>query len=319
MPFLMPSPRRTFIWVLSCVLALMAQTSFARELRVVASFSILADMVSEISGEAIEIESIVGPDADAHVYQPSVADAIAVAGADIIFVNGFGFETWSSSLISEAAGDTVVVITTEGITPIEVDGSVDPHAWNSLKNGMVYVQNIAAALRELAPWSAGEVDANAKAYIQQLESIDRDIVRRVSRLPESNRTVVTSHDAFGYLAEDYGLTFLAPQGIDSDAEPTARELAELIEQLKNVGAVALFAENVTSPALINQIAAETGLEVGGRLYSDALSVRGGPAKSYVDMFRHNADSILEALERGSARRSAEGREIYGQTHLTVME
>ena len=297
----------------------MAQTSFARELRVVASFSILADMVSEISGEAIEIESIVGPDADAHVYQPSVADAIAVAGADIIFVNGFGFETWSSSLISEAAGDTVVVITTEGITPIEVDGSVDPHAWNSLKNGMVYVQNIAAALRELAPWSAGEVDANAKAYIQQLESIDRDIVRRVSRLPESNRTVVTSHDAFGYLAEDYGLTFLAPQGIDSDAEPTARELAELIEQLKNVGAVALFAENVTSPALINQIAAETGLEVGGRLYSDALSVRGGPAKSYVDMFRHNADSILEALERGSARRSAEGREIYGQTHLTVME
>ena len=131
----------------------MAQSSFARELSVVASFSILADMVSEIAGEAIEVESIVGPDADAHIYQPSVADAIAVAGADIVFVNGFGFETWASNLISESASDAAVVIATEGIRPIEVDGSVDPHAWNSLKNGMIYVRNIAAALSEIAPLS----------------------------------------------------------------------------------------------------------------------------------------------------------------------
>ena len=266
----MPSLRGTFVCALSCALGLMAQSSFARELSVVASFSILADMVSEIAGEAIEVESIVGPGADAHIYQPSVADAMTVAGADIVFVNGFGFETWASNLISESASDAVVVIATEGVTPIEVDGSIDPHAWNSLKNGMIYVRNIAAALSDIAPQLADQVNANAEHYMQRLESIDQDIACRVSRLPESSRTVVTSHDAFEYLAADYGLTFLAPKGIDTDAEPTARALAVLIKQLKNVDAAALFAENITSAALINQIAFETGLEVGGRLYSDAL-------------------------------------------------
>ena len=315
----MPSPRRTFIWALSCALGVMTQPSFASELRVVASFSILADIVSEVAGEAIEIKSIVGPDADAHVYQPSVADAIAVARADVVFVNGLGFETWSSKLISESASSAVVVVATEGIRPIDVEGSVDPHAWNSLKNGTVYVRNIAAALSAIAPWSADQVNANAAAYIQRLESVDINIARRVSRLPESNRTVVTSHDAFGYLAKDYGLTFLAPQGIDSDAEPTAQKLAELIEQLKDVGAAALFAENIMNPSIIYQIAHETGLEVGGRLYSDALSARGGPAKSYLEMFIHNTDSILEALERSSQRGIATEQEIVRQPQLTMME
>ena len=212
-----------------------------------------------------------------------------------------------------------MVVATEGVRPIDVEGSVAPHAWNSLKNGMVYVRNIAAALSAIAPWSADQVNANAAAYIQRLESVDLNITRRVSRLPESNRIVVTSHDAFGYLAKDYGLTFLATQGIDTDAEPTARNLAELIEQLKNVGAAALFAENITSPALINQIARETGLEVGGRLYSDALSARGGPAKSYLEMFTHNTDSILEALERSSQRGVATEQEIVRQPQLTMME
>ena len=315
----MPSLRGTFVCALSCALGLMAQSSFARELSVVASFSILADMVSEIAGEAIEVESIVGPGADAHIYQPSVADAMTVAGADIVFVNGFGFETWASNLISESASDAVVVIATEGITPIEVDGSIDPHAWNSLKNGMIYVRNIAAALSDIAPQLADQVNANAELYMQRLEYIDQDIACRVSRLPESRRTVVTSHDAFGYLAADYGLTFLAPKGIDTDAEPTARALAVLVKQLKNVDAAALFAENITSPALINQIAFETGLELGGRLYSDALSVPGGPANSYVDMLRHNANNILEILELGSTPGCSEGREIYDQTQLTAME
>ena len=315
----MPSPRRTFIWALSCVFSLMAQTSLARELRVVASFSILADMVSEISGGAIEIESIVGPDADAHIYQPSVADAVAVSRADVVFVNGLGFETWASKLISESASSAVVVVATEGITPIYVEGSVDPHAWNSLKNGMVYVRNIAAALTTIAPRLADQVNANAEDYLQRLESVDRDIARRVSRLPPSSRTVVTSHDAFGYLAQDYGLTFLAPKGIDTDAEPTARKLAKLIQQLKNVGAAALFAENITSPALINQIARETRLGVGGRLYSDALTARGGPAKSYLEMFTHNTDSILEALQLSSQQGVATKQKIVRQPQLTMTE
>ena len=182
----------------------------------------------------------------------------------------------------------------------------------------IYVRNIAAALGAIAPGLADQVNGNAEAYIQRLESVNRDIARRVSRLSESNRTVVTSHDAFGYLAEDYGLTFLAPKGIDTDAEPTARKLAELIEQLKNVGAAALFAENITSPALSIKLLLRQALRsVGVCIPTPCQFV--APAKSYLEMFRHNTDSILEALERSSQRGVATEQEIVRQPQLTMME
>lgn len=267
----------------------------ADDLKVVASFSILGDMVAQVVGDHATVTTIVGPDADAHVYQPNVSDARAVAEADVIFVNGLGFETWSDTLIAEAATKAVVFVATDGITPVEVDGEIDPHAWNALSNGAVYVQNIAAAMSSVAPEHAEDFAVSADAYVAKLNALDAEARDKIAALPEDRRTVVTAHDAFGYLAQSYGLTFLAPVGIDTGAEPSAKALAALIKQLKADGAAALFVENITSPALIEQISDETGIAVGGRLFSDALSERGGPATSYLAMFQHNLGAIVDAL------------------------
>lgn len=282
--------------IASATLALVALPAAADEIKVVASFSILGDMVEQVAGDHANVTTIVGPDADAHVYTPSVADARAVAEADVIFVNGMGFETWSDTLIAESGTEASVHIATNGITPVLVEGEVDPHAWNSLLNGAIYVQNIAAVLSEAVPAHADDFNANAEAYIAQLTALDTETREKLGKLPADRRTVVTAHDAFGYLADAYGLTFLAPVGIDTEAEPSAKELAALIDGLKEQGASALFVENITSPALVEQIAEETGLEIGGRLFSDALSERGGPATSYLAMFQHNLGTLVTALE-----------------------
>lgn len=281
--------------VTAASLAFAALPAMADDLNVVASFSILGDMVEQVVGEHATVTTIVGPDADAHVYQPSVADARAVAEADVIFVNGMGFETWSDTLIAESGTEGTVFVATEGVTPVLVDGETDPHAWNALLNGVIYVQNIAAAMSEVAPEHADAFAANAEDYIAELTALDTETKARLAELPADRRTVVTAHDAFGYLADAYGLTFLAPVGIDTEAEPSAQELAALITQLREEQVAALFVENITSPALVEQISEETGIEIGGRLFSDALSERGGPATSYLAMFQHNLSTLLDAL------------------------
>ena len=280
---------------LSCAMILSLPVTAAERIKVVASFSILGDMVQQVTGTLADVTTIVGPDADAHVYQPTTADARAVADADVIFVNGLGFETWSDSLIANAGGVARVFVATHGIEPLRVDGAIDPHAWNALPNGVVYVQNVAAGMAELDPANAAQYTANAQSYVAQLRGVHNDALSQFSALPENHRTVVTAHDAFGYLADAYGLTFLAPLGIDTEAEPSAQQLASLIDQLKQKRAGALFVENVTSPALVKQIARETGLRIGGQLFSDALSERGGPATSYIAMFKHNLEAIINAL------------------------
>ena len=279
-------------------LSFVSATAVAAEekIKIVASFSILGDMVEQVIGEHASVTTIVGPDADAHIYQPSVADARSVADADVIFVNGLGFETWSDTLIAESGTEASVHVATDGITPVLVDGEVDPHAWNSLLNGVVYVKNIADVLKQKLPEHANDIDANTSAYVAKLNALDAETKAALAELGDDKRTVVTAHDAFGYLADAYGMNFLAPVGIDSEAEPSAQELAQLIAQLKEDGAAALFVENITSPALVQQISDETGLEIGGRLFSDALSERGGPATSYLAMFEHNLSTLLEALK-----------------------
>ena len=285
----------------SLTLFALAPAAQARDdVKIVASFSILGDMVEQVVGDLASVTTIVGPDADAHIYQPSVSDARAVAEADVIFVNGMGFETWSDTLIAESGTKATVHIATEGVTPIMVDGETDPHAWNSLRNGIIYVNNIAEAMSEAMPDHADDFAANAEAYIAKLEALDAETRKKLAELPKNRRTVVTAHDAFGYLEDAYGLTFLAPVGIDTEAEPSARDLAVLIEQLKTEGAAALFVENITSPALVQQISEETGIAIGGRLFSDALSERGGPATSYLAMFEHNLGELLEALSSSEA-------------------
>ncbi|MEM9096233.1 MAG: zinc ABC transporter substrate-binding protein [Pseudomonadota bacterium] len=266
------------------------------KLQVVASFSILGDMVEQVAGDSAIVETIVGPDADAHLYSPNIADAKAVAGADVVFVNGMGFETWSDTLIENSGTEATVLVATEGVEPLLVDGEVDPHAWNALTNGVIYVTNIADGLAAADPANAAAYKANAEAYIAELTALDAEAKANLGELPENRRTVVTAHDAFGYLANAYGLEFLAPVGIDTEAEPSAQELATLVQQLKEKEVAALFVENITSPALIKQISDETGIEIGGRLFSDALSERGGPATSYVAMFRHNLLTLMTSLK-----------------------
>jgi len=281
------------VWV-----GISANGSFADEnpLRIVASFSILGDMVKVIVGDFAEVNTIVGPDADAHVYQPNISDAREVALADIIFVNGLGFETWSETLIAESGTKASLHVATKGINPLLVSGKIDPHAWNSLSNGVIYANNIANVLKVALPEHADAIEQNRKNYVDQLLTLDTATRKALSDLPENRRVVVTAHDAFGYLANAYDLTFLAPVGIDTEAEPSAKDLAMLIKQIKTNGAAALFVENITSPVLIEQLSAETGLRIGGRLFSDALSVRGGPATSYLKMFEHNLNTLLSALQ-----------------------
>lgn len=267
----------------------------AEKVKVVASFSILGDMVRQVTGDLAEVTTIVGPDADAHVYTPNARDAIAVTNADVIFVNGLGFETWSQTLIETSGTKAKVLVATEGVTPLKVEGETDPHAWNALTNGQIYVANIAKGMASADPKNAATYQANAKAYSEKLSALHSRALSEFKKLPADRRTVVTAHDAFGYLANAYDLTFLAPVGIDTEAEPSAKDLATLIDHLKKEGAGALFVENITSPALVQQIERETGLKIGGRLFSDALSERGGPATSYEAMFQHNLEVIIQAL------------------------
>lgn len=292
----MPSLSKIATLVGATVISCISGVCFAEDrLKIVASFSILGDMLQQVVGEHADVTTIVGPDADAHVYQPSVADARAVADADVIFVNGLGFETWSKTLIAESGTDASVHVATQGVKIVKVDGETDPHAWNSLSNGVVYVNNIAAVLSNKIPEKADIIETNRATYANTLMALDASTKTKLSQLPAEKRTVVTAHDAFGYLADAYDMTFLAPVGIDTEAEPSAQELAVLIDQLKADGAAALFIENITSPALLQQIADETGLTIGGRLFSDALSERGGPATSYLAMFEHNLNTLLTAL------------------------
>ena len=265
----------------------------------VASFSILGDMVRQVTGDLAEVTTIVGPAADAHVYTPNAADAKEVTNAEMIFVNGLGFETWSQTLIETSGTKARVFVAPEGITPLKVDGEIDPHAWNSLTNGMKYVANIAERMAEADPENAATYKANAVAYTAKLKELHNSARDQLKGLSADQRTVLTAHDAFGYLEAAYGLTFLAPVGIGTESEPSARDLAKLIDHLKEVGAGALFVENITSPSLVQQIARETGIQIGGRLFSDALSQRGGAATSYEKRFEHNLGPLMRALNQQS--------------------
>ena len=278
----------------AAMLAMTSSPSWAK-IDVVASFSILGDMVEQVAGDKATVTTIVGPDADAHLYEPNAGDAVAVAKADLIITNGMGFETWSAKLIDTSGTKAAIAVATAGIDPLLVDGEIDPHAWNALTNGIIYVNNIEAALAAASPADAPVFKQNADAYRAKLLALHNRALRDIAKLPEEKRIVVTAHDAFGYLASAYGLTFLAPQGIDTDAEPSAKELAALIRFLNETGAGALFVENIANSELIAQISRETGIEIGGRIYSDALSVKGSPATSYLAMFTHNLELLTKTL------------------------
>lgn len=267
--------------------------------QVVTSFSILADLTRAVGGEHIALTNLVGPDEDAHVFEPSPEHARTLLQADLIIANGLGFEPWLERLLasSEARGQRIDA--SQGVLPLwlEEDGEkvADPHAWQSLSNAEIYVRNITQALSQLDPEHAAAYAANRDAYLAKLHALLKQANSRLAGLPASQRKVVTSHDAFGYLGQAWQLQFIAPQGLSTHDEPSAAEVATLIRQLRSEGVRAVFVENIRDPRLVRQIADEAGASVGGTLYSDALASQ-GPASTYLGMFQHNLDTLLAALK-----------------------
>lgn len=276
-------------------------------IKAVATFSILGDMVKAVGGDRIQITTIVGPGGDAHVFRPTPADAKTVAEADILFVNGFGFEGWLDRLIEASGYDGKVITATNGIEGLPLDGSadhhhhgdehggVDPHAWLSLGHARNYVHNITRALQDADPVSSAIFAINRDSFLKELKTLEALTADTLDKLPEERRKVVTSHDAFGYFADAYRLTFLAPQAGNTETEATAKDVAALIEQIRAERITAVFLENVVSPRLLKQIAAESGAKVGGTLYADALSPADEEAGTYLKMMRHNIQTIYQAL------------------------
>jgi zinc/manganese transport system substrate-binding protein len=272
----------------------------ASEVNAVASFSILGDMVARVGGDRVAVTTIVGPNADTHVYEPKPGDAIAVSAADIFFVNGLGFEGWMDRFVDSTGYTGPLITVSDNVATHTMDDEgetvTDPHAWQSLGNGMVYVENIAKGLCQVDAAGCEAYMANAKAYGAEIAALDATVKAGIAAVPEGKRKVITTHDAFGYFGEAYGVIFLAPEGVSTESEASAKDVAKLIGQVRSEGVTALFIENMSDPRLLEQIASETGVKVGGELYADALSALDGPAPTYLDMFRHNVGLLIPAME-----------------------
>ena len=325
-----------------CLSAILGTAQAAEPLKVVASFSILGDIVREVGGADVSLTTLVGPDGDAHGYEPTPGDAKKLADARVLFVNGLDFETWLPRLTKASgfAGQTVTA--SQGVTPRKFaghgdghahgadhdhdhkdghdhkhgddhdhdhdddhdhkpghhhhHGDADPHAWQSLANGVIYARNVADGLAAADPAHAQAYRQRADAYIAKLQTLDASVRKTFGAIGADRRKVVTSHDAFGYFCDAYGVTFIPAMGVSTDAEPSAREVAAIIEQVRRDKVPAVFVENISSPKLVQQIARETGAKVGGTLYSDALSKPGQPGATYLEMFEWNARQLAAALQ-----------------------
>ena len=283
--------------ILLCVLLLIASPLHAAEaLNVVASFSILGDFVRTIGGDRVNVTTLVGPDSDVHVYTPAPSDAKRIADAKLVIVNGLGLEGWLPRLVQSAGSKATIVTASAGIAPLKLGSAADPHAWQSVPNAKIYATDIANALAAAAPEDADFFRARAKAYLEKLEILDREVREAVATIPPEQRKVISTHDAFGYFAAEYGVQFIAPLGVSTETEPSARDIAGIIGQIKAQKIPAVFLENISDDRLIRRIAAETGAKVGGTLISDGLTGEKGLAPTYIDMVRHNIKALTSALD-----------------------
>jgi len=315
--------KRTIVAI--SALALTSSVAWAtsdKPLQVVASFSILGDMVQQVGGEAVQVSAIVGAEGDAHSFEPRPSDTKALASAELVVMNGLEFEAWMPRLAQSAGYTGPQVIVSQGITPIAYQdqahgsdhhgdhhddhdhdhdhhghqhGEFDPHAWQSLSNAVVYVNNIRDALIQARPAAAEQFHANAEAYLAQLRDLDQQLQAAFAALPAERRKVITSHDAFAYLGAEYNIEFIPLLGVSNLAEPSAQEIAGLIDRARTEGISAIFVENVVSPRLVEQVARETGAALGGVLYSDALAKSPHDADTYLGLIKWNTTKLLQAL------------------------
>jgi zinc/manganese transport system substrate-binding protein len=294
--------------VTSALLALLCcgvPAAAQEKIKVVASFSILADLVRNVGGDRVEVAVLVGRNGDSHAFEPTPAHSRLLADARLVVVNGLGLEGWLDRLVRASGTRAPVVVASAGVRPRpgKVDetrlyrdrAGVDPHAWQSVENVKRYAANIRDALIGIDPAGTAIYAANAGAYLRRLDALDQELRATIAKIPADRRRVITSHDAFGYFADAYGIAFLAPEGLSTDAEPSARAVALTIMQIRSEQIPALFLENVVDPRLLEQIARETGARIGGTLYSDALTGPDGPAPTYLDMMRHNVRELAAAL------------------------
>lgn len=279
-----------------------AQTS--EKLKVVATFSILGDLVRNVGGDRVDVTTLVGPNGDAHVYAPTPADGRRLTEAKIVFTNGLKFEGWIDRLVKSSGTKAAKIEASEGIKPLEGEEEhghghnhegVDPHAWQNIGNVKIYVANIRDAL--IAADVAGKAvyEANATAYLSKLDALEAEVKSLVAGIPAERRKLITSHDAFRYFEAAYGIDFISPQGVSTEAEASAKDVAKIIQQIKREKITAVFVENVSDSRLMERIAKETGAKIGANVYSDALSDANGPAGTYIDMMRHNIRAFSAAL------------------------
>ena len=284
------------LWLIALALAISVAPLRAQDrLHVVTSFSILGDLARNVGGDRVSITTLVGPDSDVHVYTPAPADAKKVADAKLLLINGLGLEGWLPRLLQSSGSKAPIILATKGIAPLKLGSDADPHAWQSVANARIYVANIRDALVAAAPADAEVFRANTDAYLAKFDALDREVREAVAKIPQNRRKVISTHDAFGYFAAAYGIEFIAPEGVSTESEPSARDIAGIITQIKTSKIPAVFLENISDPRLIQRIAAETGAKIGGTLYSDSLTGENGDAPTYIDLVRHNIKTLTSAL------------------------
>ena len=279
-----------------------AQENAQQKLKAVATFSILGDLVANVGGARADVATLVGPNSDAHVYSPTPADAKTLAQAKVVVVNGLGLEGWLTRLVTASGSKAVTVTASTGIKPRRMEDEhhggqfvTDPHAWQSIANAKIYVGNIRDGLVKVDPDGRAAYAANATAYLARLDALEADVKAAIERIPADRRRIITTHDAFGYFGAAFGMEFIAPQGVSTESEASAKDVAKIITQIRQQKIPAVFMENISDPRLMQQIARETGAKIGGTLYSDALSGANGPAATYIDMMRNNVREFAAAL------------------------
>jgi len=280
------------------LLALAPVYAEAKPLSVVTTFSILGDFVKQVGGDDIDLKILVGPDADAHAYTPTPEDSKALAHADLFIQNGLGFEGWVSRLAYASGYKGPVVTVGESLAaPAKSEDKItdDPHAWQNVSNARLYVKTIAAALGKAMPEKASEFNARATAYDAKLEELDAWVKSEIGWVSAPKRKIITNHDAFGYFGAAYGITFISPQGVSTEVEPTAWRVAKLVEQIKAEKIKRVFIENMANPKLMTQLAKDAGASLGKPVYSDSLSGANGPAPDFISMIRYNVVQFTQAM------------------------
>ena len=300
--------KKIVLCFVSLSVAIASPSTDQKKLKVVSSFSILGDIVKNVGGDHIDHTSIVGPNGDTHIYEPTPQDGILISDADLIFVNGLKFETWFDRLVEASGYKGPVIIASQGIkahnmVDIQYSNSVvpDPHVWGNVSHVIQWVENIKNAFVTHDPDHAKLYEANAKQYTKALTDLHAWIIKQFEGVPPRDCKVITAHDAFNYYELAYGILFLAPQGISTTDEPSAAEMVDLIQQIKNEGIQTIFVENISNQKLIRQLSSETGAKIGGTLYSDALSPAGEPGETYIKMMQSNTRTIRGALTCSSKK------------------